>query len=133
MVGESELDPDEYVLRRVRSVHYDPETGESSFRAFRPLKSDTDGLSVWRENACSIEWVASSGRQKHGYYVAAIRVADLVAEGLDLKETDSDQGPGHYIIPELNYDQRKSDQSEEYQHVLAGMCKMHDPLGLKDK
>lgn len=70
---------------------------------FRPTDKDTDGISVFRALFVSPDRVASSGKNPKGYYVARLRVSDIIALGLTVIPNPKDeQLPGHALIPELS-------------------------------
>jgi hypothetical protein len=93
-------------------------------RAFRPSGSDTDGLSVYLDDASGgpapAELAASGRGGRDSYVVVAIRVADLRAIGLTVVAKDIPDGlPGHAIIPELNWnDYQSGKQSRQFQKTL---------------
>lgn len=104
-----EVDPEEYVLRRVSKTanppRYDPSLRMpiSPFE-FRPHKErDVDGLSFFRESKLSPTRLAHSAKKPaENYVVVKIKVADLLALGLSVKPNQAEGDlPGHVLIPEL--------------------------------
>ena len=91
--------------------------------AFNPSKRDIDGISLFRETLSSVQEVAVAGANPKGYFVARLRVSDIYALGLTLVPTDGPL-PGHVIIPEINWNIRKTlrDRLQEYTIALANMA-----------
>jgi hypothetical protein len=110
----------EYVFRRipVSMPWYDPAKNYLSPVAFNPTKFDTTGLSLTREKLRTIE-EAARGKSKSGYYVATLRVGDLRRYGMEVVSKPLDDNPGHAEIPELNYQNKDTDQSKEWKVLLA--------------
>lgn len=101
--GET-VDPNESILRRIFKDNYDPSLPTPILPgAFRPTKDDTDGISVFREHLFSVIELLHSARKPPEFYVVArFRAADLLALGLSLVPTQTeDDPPGHVSIPEL--------------------------------
>ena len=72
--------------------------------AFQPEWHDVDGLSVSRE-CLGPEGAAASGAMGRSFYVATLRVSDLVGKlGLTLVADRDD----HAVITELTYERRRS-------------------------
>jgi hypothetical protein len=123
---QADISPDEYVLRRVHKNHYTaglPVPVQKA--AARPTEADTDGLSVYLErsyhnNPSGI--LAQVDEAKRGsYYVARVRVAELVALGLHVRLAEGPEHlPGHCVIPELTREAYDNDQTGRVtDHVLA--------------
>ena len=98
------VSPDEYVLRRVLSEYCDPSLSEPVHpQGFYPTSKDMDGISVFRALFVSPDRVASSGKNPKGYYVARLRVSDIIALGLTvIPNPKDDQLPGHALLPGLS-------------------------------
>jgi hypothetical protein len=115
--GET-VDPGESILRRIfRKEHYDPSLAIPVLAAaFRPRDDDTDGISVYRELLCSVLELLNSARQPpECYVVARFKAADLLALGLSLVPTQTDDGPlGHVSIPELRREAYKNKDTKPW-------------------
>lgn len=129
------LSPDEYVLRRVFTS---PENKlvnlglpqPLSRGAFKPNKNDTLGISVFRELFVTPLRVAKKGTKgPNCYYVVRLRVSDLRAAGFNaIPDPQTDQLPGHTLIPEINFTSLQNDkeQSKELQLKLANLVTLND-------
>ena len=130
--GHEPLDDDEVVYRRipVNPSFYDPERdSKPSPQAFKPREDDTTGISVFRAKYVTPEEVTSNPRGRP-YYVAALRVGDLRAEGIEVLPRPNEDGPGHAEIPALTYETRKLDSSKERMLLLAHrLCVVTGPHG----
>jgi hypothetical protein len=122
------IDDEEYLYRRVpvkmgwvRDQSVDP-------HAFRPNPNDITGLSLERARLASPE-DAARGRGSSGYYIARIKCKDIRDLGLAVAPTPSDDRPGHVELPGLTYENRKSDQAEEWQVQLADLATNEGVLG----
>jgi len=104
---------------------YDPDaTQQVSPKAFNPRSDDTAGLSLDRahsEDHPDFKTVdqAGQGQSSKGYYVAVLRVEDLRANGIEVVAEPVLGNPGHAVIPDLTYGNRRSDQSLEWKVLLA--------------
>jgi len=118
--GTERLDDDELIYRRVLVSHdlFNPETGELSPEAFRPLRHDETGISVDRAKYRTVR-EAAEGRNRKGYVVAVLRVGDIRRAGLDVVRRPMASNPGHAEIPALNYADRKTDEAEQWKVLLA--------------
>ena len=111
------VSPDEYVLRRIHKSHYDPTLPLPVTKAaVRPTDADKTGLSVYlerlyRDDPTGI--LAQINEAKRGdYYIARVRVADLLALGLRVLSDEGPQHlPGHCNIPELNRPEYEANKS----------------------
>lgn len=109
---------DEILYRRLLSSKYDPLSDHSIPQdAFRPSRHDQNGISWYRAKDLTPEQVASAGRNLQGYHVLAVRAGDLRARGLTLVADDDPKG--HVSIPEMNYNNRRSDETIEHAQVIA--------------
>jgi hypothetical protein len=117
------LIPDEYVLRIVHKSHYTAsKTPPIQRTAFTPNKSDTDGISFYRERIVRprqlITWhAATKNKPINDYYVARLRISEI----MDLRVEEMKQlrltfvptvGEliGHVIIPEITWDAYEKDE-----------------------
>ncbi len=116
---------DSYVLRRVHKNDVDLTQPVPILpRAFRPSSEDTDGLSVYQDEAHggpSPSAVAAAGRSgAECYVVVRLSVGELREIGLDvIAKQIPDDLPGQAVIPELNVtDYQASKQSKRVQKAL---------------
>ena len=97
--------PCEFVLRTIPDGinYYSPSLPVPINRfAFEPMKRDTDGLSLFRLDFISAKALAQPPRnKKNAYYVARLKVADVLKEGFTIQPKLDPDVPGHVIIPEL--------------------------------
>jgi hypothetical protein len=125
MCVPEEISDDEIIYRKIPAScgWYDPIRVEVKPEAFKPREGD-DGLSVDRakSEACplfrSIE-EAAVGRSGKEYYVACLRVGVLRERGIQVVPRPIQGNPGHAEIPNLTYENRKSDKSIETMTFLA--------------
>lgn len=123
---DDECDPitdDELLYRRipVSQGWYDSEKKLSpSPKAFRPNEvRDKTGLSVFRAKYVTMTELTQnpSGKQ---YYIAVLRAGDLREHGIDvIPKPNPSSLPGHAELPSLRADNRKNDDAEETQLLLA--------------
>lgn len=123
------IDDDEYLYRRVpvKMVGWVRDQ-RVNHHAFRPNSNDTTGLSLERASLGSPE-DAARGRSSAGYYIARVKYKDLRELGLEVVPKPTDDRPGHVELPRLNYENRKSDQAEEWQVQLADLATNEGILG----
>ncbi|MGH6635281.1 MAG: hypothetical protein ACRED0_03805 [Gammaproteobacteria bacterium] len=120
--------PGEHVLRRIPNNKdwYKESLAEPVQRvAFEPRKTDTAGLSVFRELFVSAAKVAAGGPGRAGYYVSRLRIADLLMLGLTVvPDPQANELPGHALIPELSYSSMLRDRSasKAFQRELAKLA-----------
>ena len=126
------LSPDEYILRRVpaspgnKLINLDlPRPLDRT--AFRPNKNDIFGISVFRELFVTPLRIAKKGRKgPNSYYVVRLRVSDVRAAGFNaIPDPQTDQLPGHTLIPEINLGTDK-ERSKELQLKLANLVTLND-------
>ena len=128
MPDTHEISDDESLYRKVpiSPNWYNQESNELSPDAFNPRRGDETGISLERAQSTehpefrTIEQ-AAQGPSPKGYYVAVLRVGDLRGAGLNVV-ADPDVGrgvPGHVLITDLTYDNRKTPESEEKKILLA--------------
>ena len=88
--------------------------------AFRPTPADVDGLSLARQRV-GAEGAAALGREGKQFYVAVLRVADIVRR-LDLTlVADRDD---HAIIVELTYAARESTVQSVRNQVISASANL---------
>ena len=120
--GSEPIENDEHLYRRipVQPQYYDPSQGpEPSPLAFHPRKDDKTGISVFRAKYVTPEQLAQSGRGKR-YYVAVLRVGDLRNHGLEVvPRIEGHALPGHAELPNLTFENKRSDAAEEAKQILA--------------
>jgi len=96
--------------------------------AFKPNKLDSGGISVYRQESTSAELLVSrSDPREGGYFVARLRVADIVQLGLRVIPAKKDFPPkGHPPIPELRFGLKGADErkSMELQSELARLASL---------
>lgn len=117
--GSEPVADDEILYRRVpqSTGWYSPDRGLRP-EAFGPRKDDVTGISLWRARYKSIE-DAAVGRPGKSYYVAVLRVGDLRQEGIEVVPRPLENDPGHAELPQLNAQNRKSDETLERQRLLV--------------
>jgi len=121
--GSEPIDEDELLYRRVPASTgwYVPENGLAP-EAFAPHKTeDRTGLSVSRARYKSLE-AAAKGRPGKSYYVAVLRARDLFAKGIAVAPRPLPDDPAHAELPDLNSQNRKSDETVERQRLLVELC-----------
>jgi len=117
--GAEPIEDDECLYRRVRLDYYDPkQADEPSPLAFHPRDYDQTGISVFRAKYTTPELVAQNDRGKR-YYVAVLRAGDLRAHGIHVVPRPEGHPSGHAEIPELTYENRRTDAAEEAKQLLA--------------
>ena len=116
---------DEILFRRIPESQnwYDPNRDlPVSPEAFLPRRHDTTdemGISLWRAKYITLEG-ASRGWPGKSYYVAKLRAGDLRRQGIQVVATPHlGSERGHASIPELNYENRKSERVKELGLLLA--------------
>ena len=124
---DHEIDPiadEELLFRRVPASTgwYDQTTSALNAEAFGPSKKrDTTGISVSREKYKSIE-EAAHGQPGKSYYIAVLRAGDLRRHGIEVvprPETPTGHDPAHAELPGLNASNYNTDETVEWQRVLA--------------
>jgi hypothetical protein len=128
VVDASEIGDDEFLYRRVPVTPewYDPARRELKPDAFNPRSDDLDGISFDRARSeahpefRSIE-EAAKGPSANGYYVAVFQVSELRAAGFTLKADPDEEhaNPGHALLVDLTYSNRKDEQSKDKMVLLA--------------
>lgn len=124
------------VFRRilVKSDYYQPETNILHYNAYRPISHDVGGLSL-SEGKCtanpdflSIQEFAKKGSNEAGYYVAELS-KKAIEELTDLVSDPRPDDPGHCLLPELTYRDRKFNESLELMKALAILTlEVHGPF-----
>lgn len=135
--GNAPLSPDEILYRRIakNTGWYDPERHDPkrgtrpSMDAFLPNKGDVDGLSLTRA-LCKSPEEAAEGREGNWYYVAQLRVGDLLELGLKPEVDKPDRDPSHVLVRQMSYAALKD--KEQKIAVKAAANKMADNLCLDE-
>lgn len=112
------MSSDERLLRIIPNDinFYNPKLDQPVLRtAFAPNKSDSDGLSMYREDFVSVaalaRWYAS--RRSKGCYIALLTADDILRAGFRLSFTiqpapdKAPDPPGHVLIPQFTFDGSK--------------------------
>lgn len=123
-----EIAGDELLYRKVpvNPNWYNPSLDELAPDAFHPRSEDDLGISLDRARSAkhpefrSIE-ESAKGPSSKGYYVAVLRVGDLRRQGFSIVPDPSCErgNPGHVLITDLTYDNRKEPESENKKVLLA--------------
>jgi hypothetical protein len=131
------ISDDELLYRRIpKSMNwYHPgEPAEVDDEAFRPHKlNDTTGLSFQRARSQSHpEFMtvedAAKGPSKLGYVVAVLLVRVLRQQGILLEPRPIEGQAGHAEMPQLNSENRNSDQAVALMRSLAAsVARVEDP------
>jgi hypothetical protein len=89
--------------------------------AFDPRKSETSGISVYRQKYKSIQEVAK-GKSTQGYYVAVLRAGDLRNHSIEVVPRPRLNDPGHAELPDLTCDNRLTQEALERKLRLTELC-----------
>ena len=119
--GTEPIEDDERLFRRVpvNPRYFDPAVDpRPTPLAFRPRNEDATGLSLSRAKYKTMEEVAANPRGS-SYYVAVLIAGELRARGIRVEPNPVPGDPGHAELPDLRYDNRSTDQAEEWQVSLA--------------
>ena len=116
------VSPNEILLRTVpNSVGYYTESmGNWAINpeAFRPLKDDTDGISLFREDFVTRRRLASLNRHANGVRVARLAAEECVALQLSLNPApDLSEPPGHVLVPEMAFVKRTAQTKLQVQRI----------------
>lgn len=118
--GTERIEDEELLYRRVPIVQFN-RTAEPPHPfpvAFRPKEVDTLGLSVTRAKYISSTEFAKLGQGKQ-YYVAVLCAGDLREHGIEVEPRPIPGQPGHAELPGLTWDNRKNDDQELWQVLMA--------------
>lgn len=126
MPDPGDISADEFLYRKipVKPNWYNPERQELAPDAFRPREEDNTGISFDRAKSNSnpefrsVEEVAV-GPSSEGYFVAVLRVSDLIASGLTVKADPIAGNPGHALLTDLTSANRREVISRERMTLLA--------------
>ena len=133
--GTEPIEDDEQLYRRVpvNPQYFNPDVDlYPTPLAFRPRNEDTTGLSLSRAKYKTMQEVAANPRGRP-YYVAVLIAGELRARGIRVEPNPVPGDPGHAELPDLRYDNRSTDQAEEWQVALAtDLCEMHGPFVPED-
>jgi hypothetical protein len=110
----------EVFLRRVPQLaeYYDSKTKELQPLAYNPNRADVTGLSLVRHKFKSPKEAAAMGKPGKSYYVVCIRARDLIAARIKVEPDTTEDW--HAELPDLRYDNRRSDEARSLMDVLAG-------------
>ncbi|NQV25669.1 MAG: hypothetical protein HQ518_15025 [Rhodopirellula sp.] len=115
------IEDDEILYRRIPVSREWYVNGELHPEAFGPRKDEHSGISVYRKRFKSLEDVAQ-GKSRKGYFVVSLRVSDLKTCGITVEprpEVEDGWDDAHAELPGLNAANRKTDEAEELQAILA--------------
>ncbi len=116
---------DELLYRRVpvSTNWYDPDSDVLEPQAFDPhRKNDVTGISISRKKHKSLI-EAARGQPGKSYYVAVICAGDLQAKKIKVVPRQQPNDPGHAELPDLNSENRKSDEALELKRVLVELTR----------
>ncbi len=117
--GNAPIADDELLLRRIpASTGWIDDKGVSSL-AFRPNRNDGTGLSISRAEPFKTVKQAARGRPGKSYYVAVLRAGDLRRAGIEVRPAPLPDDPGHAELPDLTYQDRKTDDALQWADLLA--------------
>ena len=121
-----EIDDDELLYRKVsvNSGWYDPKKKELKPDALKPKSADVAGISFDRAQSDAhpdfrTAKEAAVGPSTGGYFIAVFRVGDLSSCGLSITADPIEDNPGHALLTQLTYQNRKDDSSREVMVRLA--------------
>ncbi len=121
------VDQSESIFRRIHRIYYQAGLAIAVQRtAFRPTRSDTTGLSVFRAAFVRpVDTLANvEASKRNDYYVAQLAVQDLHRLGLTVSPDPDPNGPaGHAIIPELSW-QTYQAAKQRLKQVLVELAKL---------
>jgi hypothetical protein len=132
------ISDDEFLYRRIPKSQgwYQPDKSPPvNLSAFNPTEEDTSGLSMERANSLEHpEFMTAvqmaQGRSPRGYVVAVLLVKSLRELGVQIVPRTEGAGPGHVELPDLTYENRRSDASMQIKRVLSlAVIRVEDPLG----
>lgn len=117
--GTEPIADDEILFRRIPQVWYDPAVDSCPTpQAFKPLKQDTTGLSVYRAKYADPARVVNPRNKP--FFIASIRASDLRENGMEVVQRPiPPDGIGHAEIVTLTYDNRRSKEAREQMQMLA--------------
>jgi len=135
----SPISPDEFILRRVPQDKMNLDGRSVSPDAFAPSERDQDGLSLHRAAFHTPEEVGQTLRSKGTApaWVVRFLAKDLLALQLLLKPDPKQPSahpkgiaqPGHILIPDINFNNRKSDRVIQLKRDLAEIANRSAVLG----
>jgi len=123
--GTERIADEELIYRRIPVSQnlYNPDLNPSPDpRSFRPIKLDTNGLSLVRTKYSTPQQVAETGHGKK-YWIAVLKASDIRActiQPLDVVPAPLHDYPGHAEIPSLTYQNRRD--TDVLQLWLADNC-----------
>lgn len=118
--GQRPIGDDELLYRRVPASQnwIDPDAKTIDPLAFRPRESDTTGLSVSRAVYATPQEEASRGSRGRRFYVAILSFRSMHALGIKVVPRPLANYPGHAEIPDLTFENRRTDRSRELVQLL---------------
>lgn len=126
MCASGDIGGDELLYRKipVSQGWYDRQTRYVSPYSFNPRPDDIDGISLERSRSEThpefrTAEQAAVGNSKRGYFIAVLKVSDILAAGMSVVAKPIEGVLGHVQIPELTHENRKSVASEEFKVTLA--------------
>lgn len=123
--GSERIADEELIYRRIPvSLNlYNPDLNPSPDpRSFRPIKLDTNGLSLVRAKYSTPQQVAVTDHGRK-YWIAVLKAGDIRAcsiGALDVVPAPLPNNPGHAEIPSLTYQNRRD--TDVLQLWLADNC-----------
>jgi len=118
------IDGEEVLYRRIPASQgwYDEATKELNSAAFHPNRNDETGISIVRGKYKTVKQ-AAMGRTGKKYYVAVLKASDLAQQGITVASRpelpDGKIDKAHAELPELNKDNRRSDEVASLEEILA--------------
>lgn len=121
--GEEPITDEEILYRRipVSQNYYDPATKDLSPEAFHPRSFDDTGISVYRKKYTPIE-KAAIGRPGKSYYIGELHAGDIRKVGLVVRPSPRPNDSGHAEIPDLTYENRRTNQTLVFERRLAKLA-----------
>lgn len=110
--------------------------------AFEPAKDDVDGISLFREDFVTKEYLASVNTHPKGVRVARLIASDCIGLHLSLNPSpDPTVPPGHAVIPDMPFLKRTPQTKLQIQEIkdsaqklaqIASKNRIYAPPGLAD-
>jgi len=110
--------------------------------AFEPRPIDVDGISLFREDFVTQEYLASVNKHPAGARVARITAKELAKLGLSLQPSPDPNGPpGHTVISEMRFTKRTAQNKAQIQKMrdiaqelaqISSKNEIYAPEGLPD-
>jgi len=110
--------------------------------AFEPGKHDADGISLFREDFVTKEYLAKVNQHPRGVRVARLVASQCEMLNLSFRPSPDPAGPpGHTVVPEMPYLQRSPETKSRIQQIkdlsqqlaqIATKNEIYTPPGLSD-